>query len=252
MTPQYEYPYGGLVEFNESLPMNADAMLVLEGLALLGIKDHRFRWPDIEDDKYKKAYKVALFVGSAKSMRTIFTRLEVLPPPMDYPQPLVDKGFLGRSVWQQQTGSAVDDFRRTGQPFFIKSVDHKVFSGILIREERQLTYLESYYSVMAWISEPMTFTSEWRCFVHKGELVDARPYRGDFRRGPDFEVVAAMIEAFTEAPIAYTLDVGLNSAGNTCLVEVNDFWAVDSYGLEAERYTQMLIDRYRQIIEPLL
>ena len=183
-------------------------------------------------------------------MQTIFTRIGVLPESIDYPPQLVEKGFLGRTVWQQKTGDAVEDFRKSGTPFFIKSFEHKVFSGILIREERQLAYLEQYHAVNAWISEPMSFTSEWRCFVHKGQLVDSRPYRGDFRIGPDYKTVAAMIEAYTDAPVAYTLDVGINDAGNTCLVEVNDFWAIDSFGLEAERYVQMLLDRYWQIVEP--
>jgi len=40
---------------------------------------------------------------------------------------------------------------------------------------------------------------------------------------------------YKESPVAYTLDVGVNN-GQTSLVEVNDMWAIGSYGFDSKIY----------------
>ena len=65
-----------------------------------------------------------------------------------------------------------------------------------------------------------------------------------------------MIETYKdEAPISYTLDVGIIekdknevlSFEQTVLIEINDFWAIGGYGLDGKTYVRMLIDRFQEI-----
>ena len=56
-----------------------------------------------------------------------------------------------------------------------------------------------------------------------------------------------MISKYTESPVSYTLDVGVIKSGETALVEVNDMWAIGSYGFDAKTYVRMSIDRFMEI-----
>ncbi|MFW6247159.1 MAG: ATP-grasp domain-containing protein, partial [bacterium] len=61
------------------------------------------------------------------------------------------------------------------------------------------------------VSEIVTILSEWRCFVYSNKLVGLQNYLGDFTLFPNVELINQMIEKYkTEAPIAYTLDVGVD------------------------------------------
>jgi hypothetical protein len=56
------------------------------------------------------------------------------------------------------------------------------------------------------------------------------------------------MKLYTNAPISYTIDVGLLENGKTTLIECNDGWSVCDYGLYPEIYFQFLVDRWKQIV----
>jgi hypothetical protein len=58
-----------------------------------------------------------------------------------------------------------------------------------------------------------------------------------------------MIKDYKSANVAYTLDVGITDDGSTKLVEVNDMWAIGSYGFNAKDYVRMTIDRFQEIYQ---
>ena len=63
-------------------------------------------------------------------------------------------------------------------------------------------------------------------------------------------IVNEMVDVFeksTEAPSAYTLDVGITKEGLTLLVEVNDMWAIGSYGLDGDTYALLCARRMKEI-----
>jgi hypothetical protein len=98
----------------------------------------------------------------------------------------------------------------------------------------------------------VNIVSEYRCFVHKNELVGIKHYSGDFNKFPDIFTIECMIQKYyDESPVSYTLDVGLIQVGKglyeTILIEINDFWAIGGYGLDGRTYVRMLIDRFQQI-----
>lgn len=107
------------------------------------------------------------------------------------------------------------------------------------------------------ISEIVDFISEWRCFVYQGKLVGARPYDGDEWVTPHREIVEEMIRTYTDAPEAYTLDVGVirtESGLFTAIIEIHDFVSCGLYGFEDPVILKMLeagirdIRRSRQIL----
>lgn len=237
------------VQFSrDNIPVDADAMNAYQGLDLLGYRVYPYTYPAILSGNFAGVYKTSVFVGETRSLTSIFARADVTPPPFDYPAELMREEFMGRQLAEMRTDEAVDRWTKERMPFFIKSVRPKLYSGILIKADRQLAYLDQYLCEPAWVSTPLQFKSEWRCFVHQGKLVDSRPYQGDFRLAPDYTKVDSMIAEFKSAPVAYTLDVGIDQLNRTLVVEVNDFWAIGAYGLSPEVYAQMLIDRYEQIV----
>jgi len=108
-----------------------------------------------------------------------------------------------------------------------------------------------FYDTKIFTSEPIEILSEYRCFVHKGELVGMKHYSGNYQLFPDMFDVKMMIEKYkNEAPVSYTLDIGIiynQQKNKTVLIEINDFWAIGGYGLDSKIYVKMLIDRFQQI-----
>ncbi|MFH1004725.1 MAG: ATP-grasp domain-containing protein [Bacteroidota bacterium] len=78
-------------------------------------------------------------------------------------------------------------------------------------------------------SELIDIDSEWRCFVYQKKLVGLQNYAGDFTLFPDVKKISKMIDAYSVSPIAYTLDVGINSQA-TFVIEVHDFFSCGLYG----------------------
>lgn len=54
-------------------------------------------------------------------------------------------------------------------------------------------------------------------------------YSGEFTKFPSVNKINAMIKHYKSAPIAYTLDVGVNDNG-TFVIEVHDFFSCGLYG----------------------
>ncbi len=81
------------------------------------------------------------------------------------------------------------------------------------------------------LSHMQDYTSEWRAFVWRGDLVGLQNYSGDFTEFPDVDRIKEMMRAFSglTTPCAYTLDVGLKDGG-TWVVEVHDFFSCGLYG----------------------
>lgn len=189
-----------------------------------------------------------IIIGSVESTITFFKHIGVtVPKYLGYPEEL--KPYLLRSVKKLKFGE-IDDL----YPFFVKPADDvKGFTGALIDSVSSEKLLTDYNNVnddtMVWVSEPIEFVSEYRCFVHEGKLQGIKHYLGDFKIFPDTSKIEEMIKVYISANVAYTLDVGITDKGETALVEVNDMWAIGSYGMDAKTYVRMCINRIREIIK---
>lgn len=160
--------------------------------------------------------------------------------------------FFGRKIWETTLG----EIRRDDiQDIFIKPlVNHKLFNGHVRTDNVSSLSLTAQHGddIKVLASEVVNFISEYRCFVHNNTLVGCKHYFGDFTKLIDFELAEKCIKAYTKAPIAYSLDIGITLGGINLPVEVNDSFALGSYGLNPIIYTQMITDRWQEIVGTLV
>lgn len=93
------------------------------------------------------------------------------------------------------------------------------------------------------ISELITIESEWRCFVYQKKLVGLQNYLGEFTLFPNVDIIKEIIENYIDAPIAYTLDIGI-SGDKTFVIEVHDFFSCGLYGFRDHRILPQMFNRW--------
>ena len=142
------------------------------------------------------------------------------PAPINIPRDLQQYKYTKRIVYNSINE---EDFSRCKFPVFVKSdVKIKGFNEI-VNTVKELP------DENVFISEIVDIYSEWRCFVYNKKLVGLQNYLGHFALFPDVDLINEMISTYTESPIAYTLDVGINEKG-TYVIEVHDFFSCGLYG----------------------
>ena len=69
------------------------------------------------------------------------------------------------------------------------------------------------------------------------------------RRGlsPNDEVIKQAVQDYKTAPAGYSLDFGVTDTGRTLLIEVNDGYALGSYGLFYIDYAKLLSARWAEL-----
>ena len=70
---------------------------------------------------------------------------------------------------------------------------------------------------------------EWRCFVYYDQIIDVRPYKGDWHYNYDAEVLDEIMDQFIEwdkRPMACSIDIGVTKDGRTLLIECNDAYSL--------------------------
>lgn len=202
-------------------------------------------------------------IGSVEFVRKAMA-LAGIPEPenLTYPEPL--RPALHRAV---QRLSACE----VRGPCFVKPVVTKAFTGFVLQPEApyeslnehdqeqldQFRKLESHEQV--WVCEPVTWVSEYRVYVSSQSILGAGRYDDgpDEAPEPDMTQVETWVRAFAStpnAPVSYSLDVGVLATGETALVECNDAWALGYYKgtLSVRDYVGMLWSRWSQLTQARL
>lgn len=106
---------------------------------------------------------------------------------------------------------------------FIKSND--VFKGITVITTKAE---KGNYQ----ISDVIDIHSEYRVFVFNGNIESIKHYSGYLNYLYNYDTIKKMVDVYEEnnAPVAYTLDVGVTSRDETVIIEVHDFFSVGLYG----------------------
>lgn len=127
--------------------------------------------------------------------------------------------------------------------WFCKPVELKRFDGIVIDTAENPTlgtpHVKAQWQALSgfrpeerlFISEVVTFVSEWRFYVDGGRVLGRARYDpdgADEAPEPEQAVVEAMVSAYGRGS-PYALDVGVLDDGRTVLVEVNDAYAIGFY-----------------------
>jgi hypothetical protein len=185
-------------------------------------------------------------VGWITQVKRALVNIGITPPSeLDYPEDL--RPYLRRNVWEGKLNDIYTSPEKW--PVFVKPVKGKQFDGKLITSLKDLVGLgDQMEDRKIWCSNPVNFVSEYRCFVRYGKLLDARRYKGDFRVHPNYTIIESCIKDYTTHPAAYALDFGVDDKGNTVLVEVNDAFALGSYGLHFSDYAKMISARWSELV----
>lgn len=217
-------------------------------LESIGYEIIPFNGEDIENSLGKYSFnKSDVLIGSVEATRFFFGELGVsCPKYIGYPNELTE--YYGREIKLMKVRDLTKNY-----PYFIKpATEVKLFTGDVIENDRLLNTFKTFYDVnpetLLYVSEVINIQSEYRCFVHKGVLKGIQYYLGDFKKYPNYKVIEEIISKYEKQPIAYTVDVGVTDNNETIIVEINDMWAIGSYGFNKELYSKMCVDRMKEII----
>lgn len=194
-----------------------------------------------------------ILVGGVVPCRYAFKHYGIEPPNIDYPDCL--KPFLGREIRTTTLGNVWARYNDEGPTIFIKPRnEQKLFTGHTVSRFRDILRTSSLdRDTEVYESDPVEFLSEYRYYVHHHKVVSMGHYRGDALLYPDPEVVRDAVNTFRDhgAPVAYGIDFGRTSDGKTLLVEVNDGFALGSYGMLPVAYSLFIEDRWDELLGDL-
>ena len=222
------------------IPETETEFVAWQGFQALGYKPVFF-----EDEKELEGCRPDdLVVGGVSLTNRIMASYGITIPEYDYPEELTD--YLGRRIWTDTLDSVLS--RPESWPVFVKPVKDKVFVGFVLQTEKDIPRLRhAGKEEPVLCSEPVEFRTEWRAFVRYGVIWDVRPYRGDWHAHYDSDVLDNAVRAYTGAPAGYAMDFGLTEDGRTLLVEINDGFALGSYGLDPIQYAKLLSARWAEL-----
>ncbi|PQV63415.1 protein of unknown function (DUF4343) [Abditibacterium utsteinense] len=188
-------------------------------------------------------------VGGIPIVQRALSRLGVEIPLMNAVPPEL-AGFAGRKIWDATLSEVRFQVENQGAPVFIKPLpaQHKLFAGHVVARFRDFIETAGIASeTVISCSETVAITSEYRAFVHYGEIVGFKHYAGDFRISPDFTLVQAALDAWQARPVACSMDWGVTEEGRTLLIEVNDAYSLGCYGLNPLLYAPLIADRWFEL-----
>lgn len=221
------------------------------GLMKKGITCHFFEEAQLQSGELPITRRT-LVVGGIPVMHAAANQLGVKLPLADNLPSCLAK-YRGRRIWTSTWGQLRKEYARRGpvEPLWVKPFrQHKGFPPIAIYNSDDIdgsSHLPDSYEVL--VSEYVLFDSEWRCFVVHGEILDLCRYQGDVFKYPDPKVVkAAVADHQPTAPAGYGIDFGVLSDGRTVLVEANEGYSLNPYGLEANDYADLLTARWIQLM----
>lgn len=186
-------------------------------------------------------------VGSIEFMREVFKRIGKenvrLPCNSNRPSEIITLNEAHQRVVN-------------GEKLFIKPVEPKQhgISGLILDGAKYTILNDVPGDTKFYAYEPFNkkLRSEWRVYVHRHKMIDARNYSGDYCAMFNPVYVNHVINVNkSNFPVAYTIDIGIFEGfiEDNVVIEFNDMWAIGNYGIPNDLYLQLLKDRYFQIID---
>jgi hypothetical protein len=187
---------------------------------------------------FKPMHEKYVPIGSVEFVSEFLQHFYGLTPkPINVPEELFSPQFSHRPIYN---GTEADVLKLNGR-WFVKSNDKiKGFTELLLCDRNHVWGIpKGNYQISAQIS----IESEWRAFVFDKKLVGLRNYAGEFTKFPNVYTIESMIRAYKSAPVAYTLDVGINSNG-TFVIECHDFFSCGLYGFDDHAKLPLMYHRW--------
>lgn len=193
-----------------------------------------------------------LVVGDNPTMMTVFKRLGINWTNDSYPESL--RKYLNRTIWESSVRNLLlESHRNEIANIFVKPKSKaKLFTGFVINSNTGLYQLDGIAkNTDLYCSSVVNWLSEYRVFVAKSKIVGIKNYAGDDSLLLNMEVVESAIRDFDQSnqrTDAYGIDFGILEDGTTALIEWNDGFALGSYGLEKEIYTELILARWHELL----
>jgi hypothetical protein len=197
--------------------------------------------PDATEFKFKQIHNKYVPVGTVEFVSAFLRQFFGLTPkPLNVPEELFNNLYWKYTQRYIFNGTEKDIVNLTGR-WFVKSNDKiKGFSGIItLNGTSQIPESIQLFAGNYQFSKYINIESEWRAFVYDGKLVGLQNYAGEFTKFPNVCLIKEMIEAYKSAPVAYTLDVGVNDNG-TFVIECHSFFSCGLYCFNDIKYPNML------------
>jgi len=233
------------IQSNEerTMPHHFDACCAMYGAIDLGNPYRLTTFDEVKSGKFDNLIKNNLFMGSVEFMTEVFDRVNKSPKlPRNSNNPFV---FM-------TLGEARENVKY-GNRIFIKPVQLKLFTGMVLDNSGYncLAGIPDDTTVMVYDVFEEDILSEWRIYVNRYEIEDARNYAGSPLLTPDYKMIQKEIDENREQgfPCAYTIDVAKFETLPDTIIEFNDMWAIGNYGVPNYRYWHMLRNRYKEIMQ---
>lgn len=199
--------------------------------------------------------KEALFVGDHSIMIHVFKKLGINSLTSSYPESL--KKYVKRNIWETTVRKLLRENDGESLNVFVKPKSKtKLFTGFVIESNYDLFRLETLAKdTELYCSSVVEWISEFRVFVNQSKIVGIKNYSGDKNLSLDMNVVENAINDFensNEKTASYGIDFGILKNGETALVEWNDGFALGSYGLDKEIYTDLILSRWEEILKRII
>ena len=194
--------------------------------------------------------------------RKVIDKMGVNYPPFDcYPEVL--KPYYGRNLRRSTLGEEKEKFLHgNGPSVFVKPVLPKQFTGDVWKSILNLIPIAKVPDTAAvWVCEPMEILSEFRVYVHDGDILGVKNYYGEWYMTPDPKFVEDVVRAYKPCPIAYGIDIGVNDTfpkptpkgdlsyyDASFVIEANDGCNLGNYGLDSIHYGEMIVARWFEIM----
>lgn len=170
----------------------------------------------------------------------------------DYP--FVLQPFMGRRFWYDTITNISASPEKWN--IFIKPVKEKAFQGRVVHSLADLAGCSPQGENLEILcSEIIDIKSEWRGFIKYDDLIDIRPYTGDWHYTYDPKQIDKMMAAFLtwkERPMGCSIDFAviekMDGKKDTIFLELNDGYALGNYGLAHWDYAKLISARWAQIM----
>ncbi len=222
----------------EGKPWNEECETAYIGFKRLGIECVLFS----TNEELDKRTPEDVVVGGMLIMEHVLRQNSIMPDNYNYPEILAK--YRGRKIWSTK----LKDLKKEKLPIFIKPLEEKSAKGVVVhswKDANEYERLDSEAEIMC--SEVVNFVSEWRCFVRYGKILGIQFYNGNKEAEYNMLVIKEAVESYKEIPAGCSLDFGVTDDGRTLLVEMNDGFALGSYGLSEEKYAKLLLARWAEL-----
>lgn len=221
------------------VPYNRNIAIAIEGFHEMGFEIHLYNTVDEIYDIYERG---DIVLDGIDQVNYCLSKFGISPPSFEYPEPL--RPYLGRKIWIDN----INHINSTPELWgcFVKPIKEKVFTGKVINGPKDLIGCGNHsenYEVLC--SEVVDFIFECRGLVYYDEIVDLRPYKGNWENMNllDTKIISSAMNDYVKWENRLngcTLDWGVTKEGKTFFIEGNYGMCFGPYSTDALQYAKII------------